>query len=183
MAHYLSNHVAVAYGDIFDEMVALSQELGFQGARARREQRERTQRRDGDRFYLGIDVGTGSARAGSSTQAASAAGMGVAADPRSSGPRRTSSSSRPTTSGARAARACARRSPRRGVAPDERSRASASTRPARWSRSTRRTRPVTREPDGRRRAERDRLDGPPRHRSGRAHQRSAATRCCATWAA
>ena len=29
MAHYLSNHVAVAYGDIFDEMVALSQELGF----------------------------------------------------------------------------------------------------------------------------------------------------------
>ena len=30
MAHYLSNHVAVAYGDVFDEMVALSQELGFQ---------------------------------------------------------------------------------------------------------------------------------------------------------
>jgi L-fucose isomerase-like protein len=29
MAHYLSNHAAVAYGDIFDEMVALSQELGF----------------------------------------------------------------------------------------------------------------------------------------------------------
>jgi L-fucose isomerase-like protein len=29
MAHYLSNHVAVAYGDIFDDMVALSQELGF----------------------------------------------------------------------------------------------------------------------------------------------------------
>ena len=29
MAHYLSNHVAVAYGDIFDEMAALSQELGF----------------------------------------------------------------------------------------------------------------------------------------------------------
>jgi L-fucose isomerase-like protein len=29
MAHYLSNHVAVAYGDIFDEMVALSHELGF----------------------------------------------------------------------------------------------------------------------------------------------------------
>lgn len=29
MAHYLSNHVAVAYGDIFDEMVALSMELGF----------------------------------------------------------------------------------------------------------------------------------------------------------
>lgn len=29
MAHYLSNHVAVAYGDIFDEMVALSQALGF----------------------------------------------------------------------------------------------------------------------------------------------------------
>ncbi|HKE17293.1 MAG TPA: hypothetical protein VKB80_20605 [Kofleriaceae bacterium] len=38
MAHYLSNHVAVAYGDIHDEMVALSQELGFKvrvlGARA-----------------------------------------------------------------------------------------------------------------------------------------------------
>ncbi|MHC4914912.1 MAG: fucose isomerase [Planctomycetota bacterium] len=29
MAHYLSNHVAVAYGDIFGEMVALSRELGF----------------------------------------------------------------------------------------------------------------------------------------------------------
>lgn len=29
MAHYLSNHVAVAYGDVFGEMVALSQELGF----------------------------------------------------------------------------------------------------------------------------------------------------------
>jgi L-fucose isomerase-like protein len=29
MAHYLSNHVAVAYGDVFDEMVALSSELGF----------------------------------------------------------------------------------------------------------------------------------------------------------
>ena len=29
MAHYLSNHVAVAYGDIFQEMVALSREMGF----------------------------------------------------------------------------------------------------------------------------------------------------------
>jgi L-fucose isomerase-like protein len=29
MAHYLSNHVAVAYGDIFEEMVALSGMLGF----------------------------------------------------------------------------------------------------------------------------------------------------------
>lgn len=29
MAHYMSNHVAVAYGDIFGEMAALSQELGF----------------------------------------------------------------------------------------------------------------------------------------------------------
>jgi len=29
MAHYLSNHVAVAYGDIFEEMVALSKEMGF----------------------------------------------------------------------------------------------------------------------------------------------------------
>ena len=29
MAHFLSNHVAVAYGDVFEEMVALSQELGF----------------------------------------------------------------------------------------------------------------------------------------------------------
>jgi hypothetical protein len=29
MAHYLSNHVAVAYGDIFEEMVALSKDLGF----------------------------------------------------------------------------------------------------------------------------------------------------------
>jgi L-fucose isomerase-like protein len=29
MAHYLSNHVAVAYGDVFGEMIGLSQELGF----------------------------------------------------------------------------------------------------------------------------------------------------------
>ncbi len=29
MAHYQSNHVAVAYGDVFGEMIALSQELGF----------------------------------------------------------------------------------------------------------------------------------------------------------
>jgi L-fucose isomerase-like protein len=29
MAHYLSNHIAVAYGDVFGEMIALSQELGF----------------------------------------------------------------------------------------------------------------------------------------------------------
>lgn len=29
MAHYLSNHIAVAYGDIFGEMTALSQALGF----------------------------------------------------------------------------------------------------------------------------------------------------------
>ena len=29
MAHYMSNHIAVAYGDIFGEMVSLSKELGF----------------------------------------------------------------------------------------------------------------------------------------------------------
>jgi L-fucose isomerase-like protein len=29
MAHYMSNHIAVAYGDIFGEMVSLSQALGF----------------------------------------------------------------------------------------------------------------------------------------------------------
>lgn len=29
MAHYLSNHIAVAYGDIFGEMLALSQKMGF----------------------------------------------------------------------------------------------------------------------------------------------------------
>lgn len=29
MGHYLSNHIAVIYGELFDEMVALSQELGF----------------------------------------------------------------------------------------------------------------------------------------------------------
>lgn len=29
MAHYQSNHVAVAYGDVFDDMVALSRRLGF----------------------------------------------------------------------------------------------------------------------------------------------------------
>jgi L-fucose isomerase-like protein len=29
MAHYLSNHIAVAYGDVLEEMVALSQTLGF----------------------------------------------------------------------------------------------------------------------------------------------------------
>jgi hypothetical protein len=26
----MSNHIAVAYGDIFDEMVSLSQSLGFE---------------------------------------------------------------------------------------------------------------------------------------------------------
>ncbi len=29
MAHYLSNHIAVAYGDIFEEMIALSEQMGF----------------------------------------------------------------------------------------------------------------------------------------------------------
>ena len=29
MAHYLSNHIAVVYGNLFEEMVALSQSLGF----------------------------------------------------------------------------------------------------------------------------------------------------------
>ncbi len=29
MAHYMSNHIAVAYGDIFGEMLALAQLLGF----------------------------------------------------------------------------------------------------------------------------------------------------------
>jgi L-fucose isomerase-like protein len=29
MAHYQSNHVAVAYGDVFDDMVELSRRLGF----------------------------------------------------------------------------------------------------------------------------------------------------------
>lgn len=29
MAHYMSNHIAVAYGDVFDEMVALSASLGM----------------------------------------------------------------------------------------------------------------------------------------------------------
>ncbi len=29
MAHYMSNHIAVAYGDIFEEMIALSKQLGF----------------------------------------------------------------------------------------------------------------------------------------------------------
>jgi L-fucose isomerase-like protein len=29
MAHYMSNHIAVCYGDIFGEMVATCQELGF----------------------------------------------------------------------------------------------------------------------------------------------------------
>ena len=46
MAHYLSNHVAVAYGDIFDEMVALSQELGFR-VRARRSLNRESEERSG----------------------------------------------------------------------------------------------------------------------------------------
>ena len=29
MAHYMSNHIAVAYGDIFGEMVAVSEGLGM----------------------------------------------------------------------------------------------------------------------------------------------------------
>ncbi len=60
MAHYLRNHVAVAYGDIFDEMVALSRTLGFRV----RVLAASASLNVPDRFYLGIDVGTGSARAG-----------------------------------------------------------------------------------------------------------------------
>jgi hypothetical protein len=29
MAHYMSNHIAVSYGNIFGEMIAASQMLGF----------------------------------------------------------------------------------------------------------------------------------------------------------
>jgi len=29
MAHYMSNHIAVAYGNIQEEMIALSHKLGF----------------------------------------------------------------------------------------------------------------------------------------------------------
>jgi len=29
MAHYMSNHIAIAFGDIFEEMVSLCQSLGF----------------------------------------------------------------------------------------------------------------------------------------------------------
>ncbi len=29
MAHYMSNHIAVAYGDVYEEMIALSEALGF----------------------------------------------------------------------------------------------------------------------------------------------------------
>ncbi|WP_319530502.1 hypothetical protein [uncultured Cohaesibacter sp.] len=29
MAHYMSNHIALCYGDVFEEMVALAQEMGF----------------------------------------------------------------------------------------------------------------------------------------------------------
>lgn len=39
MAHYHSNHIAVAYGDIFEEMVALSEMLGFDVRVANGEQR------------------------------------------------------------------------------------------------------------------------------------------------
>jgi L-fucose isomerase-like protein len=29
MAHYMSNHIAVAYGDVFGEMAALAHSMGF----------------------------------------------------------------------------------------------------------------------------------------------------------
>ena len=29
VAHYMSNHIAVAYGDIFEEMIALSVAMGY----------------------------------------------------------------------------------------------------------------------------------------------------------
>lgn len=29
VAHYISNHIAVAYGDIFEEMIALSVAMGY----------------------------------------------------------------------------------------------------------------------------------------------------------
>jgi len=64
MAHYLSNHVAVAYGDIFQEMVALSQELGF---KVRSSARRLNMSTPSAAYFLGVDVGTGSARRAYST--------------------------------------------------------------------------------------------------------------------
>ncbi len=73
MAHYLSNHVAVAYGDVFEEMVALSLELGF---------RVRVLgKADVTRFYLGVDVGTAVARAGIFDDAGKMHGIGGTRDP------------------------------------------------------------------------------------------------------
>ena len=45
MAHYMSNHIAVAYGDIFGEMVAVSRALGFRVARDGEVTRRRATRR------------------------------------------------------------------------------------------------------------------------------------------
>ena len=135
MAHYLSNHVAVAYGDVFDEMVALSRASASACACCRA-------RRDDPRdSLLGIDVGTGSARAGLFDTTAHGRPRRTP-DRGCADPNPTSSSNRPTTSGARR-RGHARRARGRGAYLRRRSPASASTRPARSWRSTSRATPVT----------------------------------------
>ena len=131
MAHYLSNHVAVAYGDVFDEMVALSQELGLSRAGPELNQWETD-------WQIASTSASTSARAAraprSSTPRASALGMGthpiqIFRPP--GGLRRAVVGGH---LGARAAMPCARRSRLRICRPSG-SRASASTRPARWWRS------------------------------------------------
>ena len=143
MAHYLRNHIAVAYGDIFGEMVALSQELGFRvrilqdkamsdaDALLPRHRRRHRQR----------------ARRASSTQRGECSARACTRS-RSGGPQEDfveqSSDDIWRACGVAVARGARRGDRLRG---EQRSPASASTRPARWSLLDADDRPVTREPD------------------------------------
>ena len=125
--------------------------------------------------FIGVDVGTGSARAGRVRRAGTLLARGASTADRASGTSRaTSSSSRPRTSGgpvgARPRARWRKRACRRRPSP-----ASASTRPARWSCSTSGGRPASGRPVGRPGAQHHRLDGPSRDRAGAAHQRRPAT--------
>ena len=164
MAHYLSNHVAVAYGDIFDEMVALSQELGFKVRILGTRRRDREASRRPASASTSASTSAPAARApaifdGAGTQARARHRAHPDLPPRG-GLRRAVVGrhlARLRHGGARGARRSRhrRRAPERvaGIGFDATCSLVALDAD---------DRPVTRQPDRPRRTERDRLDGPPR---------------------